>query len=239
MGLGYADNVGIDGAGNPYPGGEAGYESQLVALLDRIKATQTGTTLLGFFRLRNHTAWFVPVSGNMSRAGVGGASSSLRLTTRRGAPLFTGSGTRVHVGQFGRGVGADSVIDFQLELWNYPPSAFQGPEQVIVHELFHAMRQTFGAIRNTPLEGFMTVEELYAVFVENMFLNETGRPLRGNYHPGGAGTSPDHAMAHNPSFHAPMRDLTAMMPTIVHALAQVATDYNPFRDWLAFARTTP
>jgi len=64
--------------------------------------------------------------------------------------------------------------------------------------------------------------------------------LRGSYSGAPeAGTSPDHSMAHNPSFHAPMRDLTAMMPTIVRALARVRTNYNPFRDWLDYARAHP
>ena len=118
-----------------------------------------------------------------------------------------------------------------------PPGRFDTPEEVLVHELFHAMRQTFGALRNTPLDGdFDTVEELYSIFVQNMYANERNLRLRATHHRASSNVSPDHSMAHNPRFRAPLRDLAAMMPTIVNELANVRTRYNPFRDWKEFSR---
>jgi hypothetical protein len=98
----------------------------------------------------------------------------------------------------------------------------------------------FGALRNTPLGGdFDTVEELYCVFVENMYATEKSLPLRATHRARSSNVSPDHSMRHNPAFHAPMRDLFAMMPTIGNALARVRTAYNPYRDWLEFSRAAP
>src|SRR5260370_8005220 len=92
----------------------------------------------------------------------------------------------------------------------------------------HARRHACGALRNTSMPDFRTVEELYSIFAENMYANEKGLPLRADKGP--RNRSPDHAMAHNPAFHAPMRDLFAMMPTIGNALARVNSSSNPSRD---------
>src|SRR6266849_8320418 len=135
----------------------------------------------------------------------------------------------------GSGVGSDSRIHFHPIHWSNSATTVTTPEEVILHELFHAMRQAFGALRNTPMPDFKTVEELYSIFVENMYANEKGLPLRADKGP--RNRSPDHSMAHNPAFHAPMRDLFAMMPTIGNALARVNNSYNPFRDWKEFSRT--
>jgi hypothetical protein len=164
----YVKNIIVNGDGNPYPGGAADYERRLRSILDTIKSTGTGRTVLGFFAL----------------------PPGLDRAARRG---------------------------------------------VIVHELFHAMRQAFGALRNIPMPNFKTTEELYSIFVENMYANEKGLPLRADKGP--RNRSPDHSMAHNPAFHGPMRDLFAMMPTIGNALARVNSSYNPFRDWKEFSRT--
>ena len=67
-----------------------------------------------------------------------------------------------------------------------------------------------------------------------MYATEKGLPLRADKLP--YSHKLDHSMAGNPAFHAPMRDLFDMMPSIGNALARVNITYNPFQDWRDFSR---
>ena len=234
----FASNINVDGAANPYPDGAAGYEGQVRPILTTVQGTATGRTVMGFFALRTHQVWIVPPEGNQSRVEAGAGAVDPNAAFRRGFELRDGVAGNVDPRhRKGSGAGSDSLLRFHPIHWNNPGASFTTPEEVIVHELFHAMRQTFGALRNTPLGGdFQTVEELYSIFVENMYAIEKNLPLRATHRTRSSNVSPDHSMKHNPQFHAPMRDLAAMMPTIVNALARVHTLYNPFRDWKEFSR---
>ena len=238
MTIEFAAHVWIDGSDNPYPGGAPEYERQVGAMLGAVRATATGRTLLSFFALRRHNVWIIPPGGNQSRVEADAGAVDPVAAFRRNFDLRSALDGRVDPRRrLGAGTGSDSLLRFHPIHWNYPPGRFDTPEEVLVHELFHAMRQTFGALRNTPLDGdFDTVEELYSIFVQNMYANERNLPLRATHHRASSNVSPDHSIAHNPRFRAPMRDLAAMMPTIVNELANVRTPYNPFRDWKEFSR---
>jgi hypothetical protein len=241
MSVQYVRNVFIDGTDNPYPGGAADYESKVRANLDTIKGTDTGKTLLGFFALRSHRVRIVPPGGLQSRvsAGAGAVNSTAAFPPGRQLRDIDGSIDPRH--RTGVGGGSDSLLHFHPIHWqNGVSGAFTTPEEVLVHELFHAVRQVFGMLRNLPLGGdFLSIEELYSIFVENMYANEKGLALRNTHSARSSNVSPDHSMAHNPSFRDPMRDLFAMMPAIGNALARVKSLYNPFRDWLEFSRAHP
>ena len=236
MSFEYVKNIMVSGDGNPYPGGAADYERQLRSILDTVKSTGTGKTVMGFFALRSHRAWIVPPDGLVCKVDAGAQPVDFVAAFRRGMDLRDGVDGHVDPRhRHGSGVGSNSRIHFHPIHWSNSAATFTTAEEVIIHELFHAMRQAFGALRNTPMPDFKTVEELYSIFVENMYANEKGLPLRADKGP--RNRSPDHSMAHNPAFHAPMRDLFAMMPTIGNALARVNNSYNPFRDWKEFSRT--
>jgi hypothetical protein len=241
MSVEYVKNVIIDGSDNPYPGGAAEYENKVKVSLDAIKGTGTGTTLLGFFALRSHRVWIVPPAGLQSRvsAGAGAVNPTAAFPPGRKLRDIDGSIDARH--RTGVGGGSDSLLHFHPIHWqNGVSGAFTTPEEVLVHELFHAVRQAFGMLRNLPLGGdFLSAEELYSIFVENMYANEKGLALRNTHKARSSNVSPDHSMAHNPSFRDPMRELFAMMPTIGNALARVKSLYNPFRDWLEFSRAHP
>lgn len=238
MALEYRTHVITDGAANPYPDGAAGYETQVRGILDTINATKTGHSVLGFFALRSHRVRIIPPDDLQTPADPNaftGADDN-QAATRAGFEQRSGRDGHVIAGRpRGTGLGSDSHIEFHPVHWSGPGLGFITPGQVLLHELFHAVRQVFGARRSTPLGGgFDTVEELYSVFVENMFMAELGLPLIFN-HGGRTPASPDHSMRLHPEFHAAMRDISAMMPFIVHTLAKVPGPYNPFRDWLEFS----
>jgi integrase len=78
MSVEYVKNVMIDGDTNPYPGGAGAYESMVRTVLDTLKGTQTGQTVLGFFALRSHRVWIMPPDGLASRrtAGAGAVDAT-------------------------------------------------------------------------------------------------------------------------------------------------------------------
>jgi hypothetical protein len=85
-------------------------------------------------------------------------------------------------GSFKQG-GFDSVIWY--EPWSRMTSLFSGagnsPQQVLVHELQHALRMLRGKLFiGGPLGGgaFPNPEELFSVTVENMYLSYAGQPGR-------------------------------------------------------------
>ena len=237
MSFEYVKNILVSGDGYAYPGGAADYESQLRSILDTIKGTETGKTVMGFFALRSHRVWIVPPDEAICRAEPGAFARPVDFVAavRRGADLRDGGDGRLDPDhRHGSGAGSDSRILFDPIGWGNCAPTFTAPEVVIVHELFHAMRHVFGALRNTPMRDFKTVEELYSIFVQNMYATEKGLPLRADKLP--YSHKLDHSMAGNPAFHAPMRDLFDMMPSIGNALARVNISYNPFQDWRDFSR---
>jgi hypothetical protein len=241
MSVEYVKNVMIDGSTNPYPGGAADYESKVRTVLDTIKGTQTGKTVLAFFALRTHRVWIMPPDGLASRRSAGAGAVDSTAAFPRGAELRDIDGSIDPQHRTGAGGGSDSRLHFHPIHWqNGAGGAFTTAEEVVVHELFHAVRQVFGMLRNKPLgSDFLSVEELYSIFVENMYANEKGLALRATHRARSSNVSPDHSMEHNPTFREPMRELFLMMPAIGNALARVTSLYNPFRDWLQFSRAHP
>jgi hypothetical protein len=81
------------------------------------------------------------------------------------------------------GGATDSVIWFEPSGWgNAPTSGIDPgrhvrPEDVLLHEMFHALREMRGLFSSAPMgDGFDYVEEYYAILVANMYVSEVGRP---------------------------------------------------------------
>jgi hypothetical protein len=234
MPVDFAVNIRIDGTGYTYPEGSAGYENRVNLVLQNLRGTRTGNTLIGFFALRSRTVSIEPLEDRCAVSAmqtvVLHSESEFDNTFRRGAPVRTFEGTTVP-GRTGRGGGLPALIRFDTKGWT-------SPERVLIHELFHALRVVFGFQERLPLgASWGNAEELFSIFIENMYAEERGLGMRtGHSRTAMIQASPDHSMAHNREFHAPMRRLSEMMPWIVQRLAQVTTAYNPFRDWLNFSK---
>jgi hypothetical protein len=234
MAVEYAKNIRIDGAANAYPDGQSGYEMRVSLVLQNLNATRTGSTLIGFFALRRRTLTIQPREDRCEASAVQtvvlDSERDFDNTFRRGSPVRTFEGAPVP-GRTGQGGGHPAVILFDTIHWTYP-------ERVLIHELFHGLRVIFGFQERLPMGAtWGNSEELYCIFIENMYAEERGLEMRTGH--SGSPTiqgTPAHSMASNREFHTPMRHLSQMMPFIVQRLSQVPTGYNPFRDWLSFSR---
>jgi len=81
------------------------------------------------------------------------------------------------------GGATDSLLRFEPIAWGNTPTATIDPgkhfrsDDVLLHEMFHALRQMRGLFAATPMgEAFHFVEEFYAIMVTNMYVSEVGRP---------------------------------------------------------------
>src|SRR5258707_15700649 len=168
----------VSGDGNPYPGGAADYERKLRSILNTVKSTGTGKTVMGFFALRSHRAWIVPPDGLVCKIDAGAQPIDFVAAFRRGMDLRDGvDGHLDPRHRHGSGVGSDSRVHFHPIHWSNSATTFTTAEEVIIHELFHAMRQAFGALRNTPMPDFKTVEELYSIFCREHVRQREGAAL--------------------------------------------------------------
>jgi hypothetical protein len=94
------------------------------------------------------------------------------------------------------GGGSDSVIWFEPDCWRGADTDDdlddlndRGPDDVLIHEMFHAYRQMLGLFTTESMrDGYDWLEEFYAIVFENIYRSETGRTftLRG-----------DHALKHH------------------------------------------
>jgi hypothetical protein len=79
----------------------------------------------------------------------------------------------------GTGSGSDTVIRFVAQDWSTVTPLVGGPEEPLLHELVHALRQQRGkmqcaAMPAIPNQTYHTVEELYAYVITNIYRSERG-----------------------------------------------------------------
>jgi len=232
MPVDFTANIRIDGAGYAYTEGATGYESSVGGCLRNLNSTKTGKVLIGFFGLRKRRVTILPLE---DRCAVDAQQSVILDSERdfdksfpKGSPVRTFQGAPVP-NRTGLGGGIPAIVRFDTKGW-------PNPERVLIHELFHALRVVFGFQERLPMgTPWGNSEELYSVFVENMYAGEMGLGMRESHASRSlVQATPDHSMANHREFHVPMRRLSEMMPTIARGLAQVSTSYNPFRDWANF-----
>ncbi len=86
----------------------------------------------------------------------------------------------------GTGTGTDAKITFSPANWRsnggcHPGGAGRDRDEVLLHELVHAMRITRGLMNQcyeATIRGFTNQEEFMAVVISNVYSSETGRALR-------------------------------------------------------------
>src|SRR5260370_12634363 len=141
----------VSGDGNAYPGGAADYEGQLRSILDTVKSTGTGKTVMGVSALRSHRAWIVPPDGLVCKIDAGAQPVDFVAAFRRGMDLRDGvDGHLDPRHRHGSGVGSDSRIHFHPIHWSNSAATCTTAEDVIIHQPFHSPLQTFRALHHTP-----------------------------------------------------------------------------------------
>ncbi|HBQ19729.1 MAG TPA: hypothetical protein DEF51_54255 [Myxococcales bacterium] len=139
--------------------------------------------------------------------------------------------------QTGTGRGSDAVVRFTPRQWETGICTIFGnspggrSDEVLLHELFHALRVTV-ALRDCSalVGGYDTFGEFAAIAVTNMHSRELGRPLRRNH--GGFTHVIGAERTYNTTEHAAWTlRLCRQMPELTRRLSRIplsVCDFNPF-----------
>jgi len=112
--------------------------------------------------------------------------------------------------------------------------------EVLLHELAHALRQINGAERYSrdaagnrvllPMASFENVEEFFAVMVASVHSSELGRAALGNH---GQWRLRDPNVLQRPPYSTRLRQIWQRMPRFAAGMAAIPVNvaaFNPFRD---------
>lgn len=110
------------------------------------------------------------------------------------------------------------------------------PICTLVHELTHALRIRHGLSTASQRlgEDFDSIEEFYAILVENIYRSGRGLMLRQNHH-GWAKMMPQRVYWDEPRYDAIFDRLFCTMTRFADDMATVDVPYNPLRDYRASA----
>jgi hypothetical protein len=215
----YHNAIIIDGAAQSKIGGQlftpdptqaAHYETQVAWMLDQIKDSQTGQVLLREIMTApmGRQVFIIPFplpdarSVPSSESGAAPSGQHLRFpgdlpnTTaveQAGQRRFDAVGKPL----LGTGAGANVTIHYHPVTWllNSIRTGLVSnllPDDVLVHELMHALRMMSGKVLTMNLDTldhtrrWANIEEFYGILVANIYISERnstdrrGQPLRGN-----------------------------------------------------------
>ena len=123
--------------------------------------------------------------------------------------------------------------DLVKKLFPYDKDPRWRPEDLLVHELFHALRilvvpNVFSLDRRLP--KFSSVEELYAILVTNMYCSEQGRDhdLRGS-HSATYDVLDSNDLKIRLDYGLHLTRLESEMPELTSKLRALPMKFNPFR----------
>ncbi len=220
-----------------------GYERAVNAQLSKIALQPVGALLLQTIRRQ---VWIVPNPRPHAAAAAGAlgdtpaeASRGFRAghqvrNPRTGEP-FPGFGQ-------GTGNGAGATVLYTPGEW-IDGSRLRGKrvgpgssaDQVLFHELFHAMRVTNGLLDTRPLRGelaeYDNFAEFFCIMVSNIYISQsTGGALRSNHRANGPALTTPMSFTWNENHQRLIRILCADQPVFTRAIALQRAFFNPFRD---------
>jgi hypothetical protein len=152
---------------NPH-GGDA-FEQQVLGYLNTINSNpEVGSTILSAVHV-HHKIGIFPGDGLFSR-----------ITS------LDAFGRGQHVAgqtQTGTGRGADGSIIFSLERIATIIGAAAQKEAILLHEIVHAIRATWGTESEDPVPGYDDIEEFYSITLSNMYVSSAypGSSFRGDH----------------------------------------------------------
>lgn len=238
-------NITIDGRGvSPfdYANPEL-YEVNVAFTLGLLPLTWTGSAVLytichGCRRRALHIRPF----NDRNQENAFSQADDARHSTLRGA--YEGQDKQHHP-VYGLGGGSNATLHYSPTTWYRYHYRHRGhdagatADDVLLHEMTHAMRQMSGLMDKTPLgHNYDNEEEFYAILVANIYASEWGRnnDLRLSHH------SHDH-LGHDQDASAkflPKRDmhdyryrlirkLVDEEPQLCHRIAMAPAKFNPIR----------
>ena len=172
-----------------FEGDVENYEKAVQEILRLIENNRVGKVLMQAINRDANKLRIIPLTQNEQKS-PGKDKAGNDIPGKR--PCANG------VGNINPRAGNDSVIWF--EPWSTMPSFNFGgilPQQVLVHELQHSLRQMRGKFYKSPPlysvlgigEAFPNAEELFSVTIENMYVHDAGIPqnMMGTYNQGSIG----------------------------------------------------
>jgi hypothetical protein len=276
----YHSTIQIDGAAESRVGGQrftpdptqaAHFETQVAGVLDQIRDSQTGQVLLREIMSApmGKQIRIIPFPLNDARSvpsseeGASPSGQQLRFPgDLRGTDEVEQAGQRrfdsLNRPLLGTGEGANVTIHYHPLTWLL--SSFRTglvgnlmPDDVLVHELVHALRMMSGMVLPINLNvldhtrRWGNTEEFYGVLVANIYISERnsverrGQPLRGNVGPVDQFSPLTGQEARSEVFHQTYKStIKAFCDEMLglthgggqHGLQHVPAPFNPIRDLL-------
>lgn len=209
----------IDSRGTPDQ--QARYRREVEAVRAQIRRTRTGRILLKHIdHEATHEVVIVPYTD---------ADRNAEAVPGSWAAAGTASATRV-------ARGTTSRVRFSVGRSVMPPNWPQGTaDEVLVHELAHALRQITGTQRYRGgqllrIASFGNVEEFFAAMVASVYSSELGRPPLGN-HGQWRLRNPD--VLQRKPYSTRLRETRTRMPLFCEEMSRIPPQvaaFNPFRD---------
>jgi hypothetical protein len=159
-------------------------------VLDKIGKSETGKALFLELGGAQHRMVITPWKGNAAHPNADADTVVHdKEATKRGMPLRRNDNGKIVLidGKrvLGLGTGADSYVKFTPAVFaeycakNKDPQKKSGaqPDEVLFHEMVHAVRDMLGLSNPEPLgNSYGTKEEFFAILLANIYASETRRP---------------------------------------------------------------
>ena len=217
------------------------YEHRVALHLNTIRTSHTGAAVLGTIA---RSVTIRPLDDPFED-GASASPADRRNATQMNEPLIR-CGKDPAPGT-GTGLGSASTVYFTPGVYTrgdalqqYSPDApASRPEEVLFHELVHAMRHTVGELdRSCMKDDFERKEEFHAIMICNIFCSERGRPLRRN-HSGKQHMQRDFATDSFRFFawyNREVRKFVADHPELSRQLNRINCPWNPIREHFQYAQ---
>jgi hypothetical protein len=245
-------NIAIDSAGiaTLRTEGAPAWEAAVLAILNNLNnkpPNHTSRYVLNALSRSGRKTVIVPIAASARNASAG-PDHWPAATTAGGHILHCAdnpttpaneTGTQVvgYLPGAGTGTGSDIVLRYAAQDWVNTAGLPGGrPEEVLLHEMIHGLRQQRGVMQCTalptlPNQTYDTVEELFAILVTNIYRSECGYLMLRADHHGLKQLEPPLDL--DEKFYAkwklPIDMLVKEMPDLCTHLAVVKSMFNPLR----------
>lgn len=210
--------------------GDPTYVAAVIGQLRQIEADRGAGAVL----LRWHARQWMHVSG-VTSAAANANRVVIHADSRPDEAIADDPiGANPASGLPGAGFGSSVRLRFNPTLRETAPASVRQPICTLVHELTHALRMRHGLSTAHQRMGddFDSIEEFYAILIENIYRSGRGLPLRQSHH-GWAAMNPPRAYWNEPRYDAIFDRLFNTMHRFAEDMAAVTVPYNPLRDYSA------
>lgn len=224
------------------------YESQVNECLLSLMMFRTGKAVIEHIWRAHRNIRIVPWHSTQENAEADADDDN--AATVRGEPVRDGTGRHHASWGVGTGRGSGSIVRFTpwifptetlprfdpIAMHNWeavlgwqPAAAGREADEVLLHELFHALESLYGRASGARLaHGFDTVAEFHAILVVNLMARERLRPARMNHQGHQTAASPIDLIHNEDEFWNRVEVFRGRHRDLAAELAAVPVEGNPF-----------